>query len=65
MTFNVGDTVQLKSGSALMTVESYDTAKQRYTCVWHDRNEAKRDEYPEAVLQAATRPKGGIAIGRR
>jgi uncharacterized protein YodC (DUF2158 family) len=63
MAFKAGDTVQLKSGSAIMTVETFDDAKGRYVCVWHDKNEEKRGEYLEATLQAAVRPIG--AVGRR
>jgi len=49
-----------------MTVESYDSAKGRWVCVWHDKNEEKRGEYLEATLEAAVKPTAGIGVvGRR
>lgn len=39
MAFKSGDIVKLKSGSSLMTVESDDSARGRWICVWHDKNE--------------------------
>jgi len=66
MAFKSGDIVKLKSGSSLMTVESYDSAKGRWVCVWHDKNEEKRGEYLEATLEAAVKPTAGIGVvGRR
>ena len=64
MAFKAGDTVQLKSGSAIMTVETFDAVTGRYTCVWHDKNEERRGQYLEATLQPAVRPIAAVAVGR-
>ena len=55
----VGDTVELRSGGPIMTVESVKSlpdGSHLIHCVWfdHDHNE-RRGQYPEAALQSATR----------
>ena len=52
--FNVGDTVQLKSGGPKMTVESLQEFEGTETvdCVWFDeKKEVKRQTFPAAILQ--------------
>ena len=56
MTFNVGDTVRLKSGGPLMTLDAFDTDKQRWVCVWFDRTDRMQGEFLEATLEAAIKP---------
>jgi uncharacterized protein YodC (DUF2158 family) len=60
MQYKPGDIVKLKSGSALMTVESFNSLSGRWVCVWHDKNEERRGEYLEATLEAAERPAVGV-----
>ena len=62
MAFKAGDTVQLKSGGAMMTIEEFDSVKGRFVCVWHDKNEERRGEYPEAALQLATRATAAVSV---
>jgi uncharacterized protein YodC (DUF2158 family) len=51
--FQVGDTVRLKSGGPLMTVEAiqYDE-DDAILCVWFAENEKKSDEFiPETLVK--------------
>jgi uncharacterized protein YodC (DUF2158 family) len=58
MTFKVGDTVQLKSGSPVMTVTgSVPTAegKQLLRCTWFDKTDNERTSaYPPEALKACS-----------
>jgi uncharacterized protein YodC (DUF2158 family) len=48
----VGDTVRLKSGGPLMTIEGFDSGvgEQKAQCVWIESNTEKRSSYIPAVL---------------
>jgi uncharacterized protein YodC (DUF2158 family) len=53
--FKVGDTVRLKSGGPLMTIESiapYPGGGLRAFCVWFEKNEQKRGNFPPEALEA-------------
>lgn len=43
MSFNAGDTVQLKSGGEIMTIEEIDDDSA--TCVWFDYKEVERHTF--------------------
>ncbi len=50
--FKVGDTVRLKSGGSLMTVEGFnDDAQEFAVCVWFEGKKAQREVFNKAVLQ--------------
>jgi uncharacterized protein YodC (DUF2158 family) len=49
-----GDTVMLKTGGVLMTVEAIEGWKA--VCVWRDSNRACRESYPLLVLKASPAP---------
>jgi uncharacterized protein YodC (DUF2158 family) len=51
--FNSGDTVMLKSGGPLMTVEQYVKTQDAHLvrCVWFDGNTEKYGAFPEATLE--------------
>ncbi len=55
MSFKIGDTVRLKSGSPLMTVVDVrpdDTSEPNVACAWFSDDEAPRKgEFPEAALE--------------
>jgi uncharacterized protein YodC (DUF2158 family) len=55
MSFKIGDTVRLKSGSPLMTVIDVrpdDTSEPNVACAWFSDDEAPRKgEFPEAALE--------------
>jgi uncharacterized protein YodC (DUF2158 family) len=55
MSFKVGDTVRLKSGSPLMTiinVRPNDTSEPNVACAWFsDDEEPRKGEFPEAALE--------------
>ncbi len=65
MPLKVGDTVKLKSGGPLMTVEEFNSAKVRWICVWFDNAEQKRGEYLEATLEPATKPGAAFVASLR
>ncbi|MGL4596288.1 MAG: YodC family protein [Bacteroidia bacterium] len=46
--FNIGDKVRLKSGSDVMTVESFKD--DQIYCVWYINNEFSRNSFPAATL---------------
>lgn len=48
--FEVGDVVQLKSGSRLMTVEEIEEDNYVF-CVWFEGNAVNRDRFPAVTLQ--------------
>ncbi len=52
--FEKGDTVDLKSGSPLMTVEGF-TDDKRVKCVWYKDGEVKRDWVDPSCLRKAER----------
>jgi uncharacterized protein YodC (DUF2158 family) len=47
--FNVGDIVQLKSGSPKMTVSQ--KLKDAIYCVWHDGEDFRNKSFPADTLQ--------------
>lgn len=52
-----GDVVQLRSGSADMTVQSIDD-QRRVTCVWwNEKGVPQSDVFPEGILKVV--PEGG------
>lgn len=57
-----GDTVRLKSGGPLMTVQSI--ADNEASCTWFDdKNNRKEGIFDPATLKADTRPAPGISTG--
>jgi uncharacterized protein YodC (DUF2158 family) len=57
----IGDTVRLKSGGELMTVEGLDTTDQNFVhCVWHDNKKSVRDTYHKDTLELDD---GSIPLG--
>jgi uncharacterized protein YodC (DUF2158 family) len=54
--FKVGDTVRLKSGGPLMTVEKvgsmYAGGDVRVYCVWFEKNAQQRGNFPPEALEA-------------
>jgi uncharacterized protein YodC (DUF2158 family) len=52
--FSVGDTVRLKSGSPIMTVEAVDhhEGKNMVHCVWFDdKKQLQRQTFPMAIVE--------------
>lgn len=63
--FKVGDTVRLKSGGSLMTVEGFnDEAKEFVICVWFEGKKAQREVFNKAVLKHSENVIGVSAIRR-
>ena len=64
MEFKPGDLVRLKSGSALMTVESVGDKWGEPTvfCVWSEnvrgKQDVMRDSFPPTALEFGEKPKG-------
>ena len=51
MKFNIGDTVRLKSGGPLMTIES--EINGRFWCSWFDeKKQFKKETFPPETLEA-------------
>ncbi|WP_167759852.1 DUF2158 domain-containing protein [Massilia horti] len=50
--FEVGDTVQLKSGGDVMTVEKMES--ETVTCVWMQEKKVMRDTFVRATLEKFT-----------
>ena len=61
MGFAIGDTVRLKSGGAIMTVEKIDGLNVH--CVWQREGETKRETFAAAILERYVQP--GPTIMRR
>lgn len=64
MTFKAGDTVKLKSGGPLMTVESVGETQfdgPGVWCVWFEKNTKKSDTFSPEVLEKAGKPALGVA----
>jgi uncharacterized protein YodC (DUF2158 family) len=68
MAFQVGDTVKLKSGGPLMTVDHVDGDGQgpevQVSCVWFDKTTKKQSVFKTGLLASISIPKGGIKISR-
>lgn len=58
----VGDVVQLKSGSAKMTVEEIGDAG--VSCVWFEGTQPQRGEFPVVTLKKAETSSGSRRIIR-
>lgn len=54
MDFKVGDTVRLKSGGPVMTIEEIGTPEYSQTqtawCIWFEKTDVKKGEFPLAAL---------------
>ena len=50
---NVGDTVRLKSGGPVMTVDSVDQGKAKARCVWMKDETRMKGLFSIAALEAA------------
>ncbi|QSB00287.1 DUF2158 domain-containing protein [Methylomonas sp. EFPC1] len=49
---NIGNTVRLKSGGTLMTVEGFDEKKRDFVvCVWHEKERPFRESYHQDTLE--------------
>ena len=51
-----GDTVQVRSGGPLMTIERPAGAPGRFICVWFEKNTQKRGVFSAAVLKKVNGP---------
>lgn len=51
MDFKVGDTVRLKSGGPLMTIEFFSEDGDAF-CVWFSKDEDKRNGFPPQTLKS-------------
>ena len=60
--FEVGDVVQLKSGSEKMTVEEIDDGE--VSCVWFVGNLPQRASFPSTTLKKAESSSGSRRIVR-
>ena len=68
ISFNMGDTVRLKSGGPVMTVTFVKTESGNRTylvaeCVWFDGTDVKEKSFNTETLDKVTPPKGGMTIG--
>ena len=50
-TFSIGDSVRLKSGGPLMTVEFVDSDGQSVHCAWFDGKEKIVGTFPTAAVE--------------
>jgi uncharacterized protein YodC (DUF2158 family) len=68
MAFQIGDIVQLKSGSPLMTVDNIDVGQGPHvmiSCVWFENAERKEGQFKADTLEAATKTIGGLHSRQR
>lgn len=68
--FQPGDTVRLKSGGPVMTVQSYDDPTGRVNCTWFaevkkGQQQRQLESFVEATLEKAEPFKPTISTGRR
>jgi uncharacterized protein YodC (DUF2158 family) len=62
MKFQIGDTVRLKSGGPLMTIDNIDAGDGptvMVTCIWFEETERRESQFPAPALEAGTRTIGG------
>jgi uncharacterized protein YodC (DUF2158 family) len=62
MAFQIGDTVRLKSGGPLMTVDNIDAGEGPevvITCIWFEAAENKERKFKTSTLVAGTKSIGG------
>ena len=59
--FQVGDTVRLKSGGQVMTVDVAETMLGRVSCVWFDGKKPMEAEFSEGALEKCEPPRPGVA----
>jgi len=66
MTFKVGDTVRLKSGSPIMTVTIVGERHglPMVACAWFVKTENKTAEFPPDSLEAAQKSSGATFAAR-
>ena len=62
-TFDVGDTVRLKSGGPVMTITDLP-GNDMCRCNWFDGTSKKVSAFPLAVLEPASPPISGLVVGR-
>jgi uncharacterized protein YodC (DUF2158 family) len=64
MAFKPGDTVRLRSGGPIMTVERLGVAGGEDTvwCVWFEKTKQERGYFAPAVLEADTPGSGIVGI---
>ncbi len=64
MSFQIGDTVQLKSGSPLMTVTNQGTqgGKAVIFCAWFEKSDKHEAAFPPEALVAAKKPDYGAVV---
>lgn len=58
MNWKTGDTVKLKSGGPVMTVDG--AAGERVTCYWFADKQPQNAQFKPAMLEAAQPPRGGM-----
>lgn len=51
MQFQVGETVRLKSGGPLMTIEEPGSVPNSWVCVWFEGKKEKRSSFAAATLE--------------
>jgi uncharacterized protein YodC (DUF2158 family) len=62
MAFKIGDTVRLKSGGPLMTVENVDAGdgpEVLITCIWFENTEGKEEQFKALTLESGAKTIGG------
>jgi uncharacterized protein YodC (DUF2158 family) len=68
MAFQIGDTVQLKSGGPLMTVDNIDVGEEPHvmiTCLWFEKTDRKVGQFKAPALEFAKKTIGGLASSGR
>jgi uncharacterized protein YodC (DUF2158 family) len=53
--FNLGDTVRLRSGGPVMTINEKAQGGAGLVCVWFDGNDVKHHSFRPEALEAAAR----------